>query len=121
MNRAEPFILWARQPLPAESAPMHEHQYDLQRQLWVNAATGVPMVAESCINRASQFGETSITKTREGADQSEVSSPSASQFGETSITETREGADQSEVSSPSASQFGETTLTRTHEGYDQME
>lgn len=96
MNRAEPFILWARLPIPVEPAPMHEHQYDLQRQLWINTATGVPVVGESSVNRASQFGETSIT-------------------------ETREGADQSEVSSPSASQFGETTLTRTHEGYDQRE
>jgi hypothetical protein len=94
MNGAEPFILWERQPLPAESAPMHEHRYDPQRQLWINATTGVPVVAESCAHRASQFGETSITETREGADQSEVSSLSASQFGETTMTKTHEGYDQ---------------------------
>ena len=44
-----------------------------------------------------------------------------SQFGETTLTETREGVDQPEGSTIQASQLGETTLTKTHEGADQTE
>ena len=94
--------------------------YDAGLQLWVNRQTREPIVLGDFGGRsrcASQFGETTLKKTQEGADQSDILT--CSQFGETSLTKTQEGADQSEVLCDS--QFGETTLTRTQEGSDQSE
>jgi hypothetical protein len=53
--------------------------------------------------RASQFGETINTRTREGVDQAEGTTLQVSQFGETTLTDTREGADQTEGAAPLAS------------------
>ena len=69
---------------------------------------------------ATQYGETTVTATREGLDQTDRAIQ-ASQLGETTFTRTREGADQSEAPAVQASQLGETTLTKTREGADQSE
>lgn len=116
MKINEPFILHTRVPLPLEPSPSGEHHYDYARQIWVNVTTGMPVVTENDTQQASKFGETSITETREGADQSEISTINASRFGETSCTKTAEGHDQGE--SVLASKFGETSITRAAEGHD---
>lgn len=117
-----PFILKGRRKLPPESDPSNEQVYDDYRQLWIDKKSGTPVV--SCVRtqaQPSQFGETTITETREGADQAEVATLQASKFGETTITKTMEGADQFEVTALAASRFGETTVTATVEGADQAE
>ena len=100
-----PYILLGRKKLPSESIPSPEHVYDERRQLWIDMNTGVPLV--SCMRtQASQFGETSMTETREGADQTEgaVHAPEI------------EGMVESDVLQ--ASRFGETTMTKAPEGTD---
>jgi hypothetical protein len=143
-----PFVLLGRRKLPPDSAPSPEHVYDDDRQLWIDRSSGIPLVSSMQAHaQRSQFGETTMTETREGADQSEGTTFQASQFGETTLTKTREGADQSEgaanlqashsgetihiatregvdqseITVFHASQFGETTHTRTREGTDQIE
>lgn len=116
MKIKEPFVLRKRIILPSQPSPSGEHRYDHNRQIWVNIATGNPVVNEDNTQKASRFGETSITETREGIDQTEVSALNSSRFGETSITKSNEGHDQSE--SVLASKFGETSLTRASEGHD---
>lgn len=117
-----PFILRSRRRLPPEGAPSRNEIYDRHRQLWVDRESGEPLV---CRMRArvqpSQFGETTLTETREGVDQPEAAVFDASQFGETTVTKTSEGVDQSEIALLPPSQFGETTLTSTSEGADQTE
>jgi hypothetical protein len=117
-----PFVLAARRRLPPESEPSPEHVYDEHLQLWINRTSGLPLVSEmSRQPMASQFGETTVTETREGVDQSEITTIQSTKFGETTITATAEGVDQSELTAFEASQFGETTLTKTAEGIDQSE
>jgi hypothetical protein len=107
------FVLLGRKKLPPESAPSAEQIYDNHRQLWIDKSSGVPLV--SCMRAHAQptkFGETTLTETREGADQTEGITFQASQFGETSITKTSEGADQIEKTAFQASPFGETSAGR---------
>ena len=110
-----PFVARSRKRLCAPAPAGPEHLYDGARQLWLCARTGDPLVLRHAqhsvaLLAASEFGETSLTKTIEGTDQSEGrmdgdmvlpvplgrSGLSASQFGETSFTETVEGTDQAE-------------------------
>jgi hypothetical protein len=111
-----PFVARHRTPLRSDPKAGPEHYYDPLEQLWVSADSGEPLVmrhigtARSALG-GSQFGETMMTKTSEGVDQSEgrvdedsdssgarAAAPvlSASQFGETTLTESGEGTDQSE-------------------------
>jgi hypothetical protein len=141
-----PFVLRDCRELPPEPGPSGDQEFDRRLQLWVCKESGLPLVL-SMQARDSTFGETTITETREGVDQPDTSNMSASQFGETTITRSDgEGADQpffSDLSSSQfgettrlrvtelaaqatllddlASQFGETTLTKTQEGVDQPE
>jgi hypothetical protein len=116
-----PFVLQGKIRLPPDDGPSQNERYDPGRQLWVDCASGVPLVL-SIQTRSSNFGETTLTETREGVDQSEmISTLSASTFGETSLSKTHEGIDQVEGTKVLASQFGETVLTRTSEGTDQSE
>lgn len=117
-----PFILRGRKELPAETAPAAQHVYDAHLQVWMDTKENLPLV--ECLRRnaqPTQFGETTLTDTREGADRTEVASIEASDFGETIQTRTREGVDQTESSGIQASQIGETILTKTREGVDQSE
>ena len=117
-----PFVLLGRKKLPPEGAPSPDYAYDVSKQLWIDGISGIPLVLRmQGHTQRSQYGETTITETREGADQSEGTAFLATQFGETTITATREGADQSEGTVFQMSQFGETTLTKTREGADQTE
>ena len=116
-----PFILKGATKIPAEAKRPSEHVYDPQRQLWIDNRTGVPVVTSSVGSNASRFGETAITATREGADQSEIASIHASTYGETTVTRTSEGADQTEVTALTPTQFGETIFTATVEGADNPE
>ena len=114
-----PFILKGRKKLPPEPAASSEEEYDQHRQLWVDRKSQEPLVSR--IQReieASQYGETSLTETREGADQTD-SAFHASSYGETTVTKTREGADMTEASTLDASSYGETIKTATREGADQ--
>ncbi len=123
-TRRVPLVLQQHlRSIPA-STPEAGTYYCAARQLWIRS-DGRPVVTAH--GRASDFGETSATATREGIDQTEASGELAqaatgsSDFGETTITETREGTDQAEGASLLGSDFGETTLTRTSEGVDQTE
>src|SRR5882762_4439875 len=118
-----PFVLLGRKKLPPDSAPSPEHVYDDDRQLWIDRSSGIPLVLSMQAHaQRSQFGETTMTETREGVDQSEGTTFQASQFGETTLTKTREGADQSEgAANFQASQFGETTHIASREGVDEIE
>ena len=116
-----PFILKGATKVPPETAPSPEHVYDSQRQLWIDNQTGVPLVVTNVGADASRFGETTLTETREGADQAETDCILASRYGETTLTRTVEGADQSEVAALALTRFGETTVTKTVEGADNPE
>ncbi|WP_143525952.1 hypothetical protein [Rhodanobacter sp. C05] len=117
----EPFVLKQRETLQHESEPSTNEYYDPERQLWIDAASGAPLI-QSLRGRsnASEFGETLSTESREGADQSEISSLVGSQFGETTMTKTQEGHDQTGESAL-VSNFGETVVTATSEGADASE
>ena len=94
-----PFILKKSIKLPNESGPSEGELYDRNQQLWIDLKSGEPLVR--CMQtrvQASAFGETTITETREGTDQSEAVGFTASQFGETLMTKSMEGTDQSEIS-----------------------
>lgn len=117
-----PFVLLGRKRLPPEAAPSPEEIYDDNRQLWVEKASGMPLVLRMQGHaRCSQYGETTITETREGADQSEGIALISSRYVETTHTATREGIDQTEGTVFHASPYGETTMTKTREGADQTE
>lgn len=116
-----PFVARHRKLLAASSVAGPDHRYDRLHQLWRCARTGEALVVRHAARGGaslapSEFGETTLTKTVEGVDQSEgridggcisaESDPStrpygvvASEFGETCVTETGEGHDQSERTS----------------------
>ena len=112
-----PFILRCVVAFPPETPP-ETCVYDSERQLWIDEETEVPVVLLNASGDISRYGETTITETREGADQSEIGMMRASTYGETTLTKTVEGADQGEVVTHLASRFGETTTTRAPEGTD---
>lgn len=116
-----PYILLGRKKIPPETPPAPEHVYDEDRQLWMDRSSGAPVVSSTRTRaQPTQFGETTLTCTVEGADRTEIAAQ-ASQFGETVHTRTREGVDQTEGNVLQASRIGETTLTKTREGTDQTE
>jgi hypothetical protein len=84
--------------------------------VWISKKSGLPIIL-GMQREQSEFGETTITATVEGADQSEISTLAASQFGETRVTRSEgEGTDQPAFATLSSSQFGESTkVTRTPE------
>lgn len=115
----EPFVLRARKRIPGR-VPDSSRIFDTRRQLWLFKESGLPVVSEltrPSTHERSAWGETILTKTSEGVDQSEGSQ--ASDWGETVMTETSEGIDQSET--VISSNFGETVVTATSEGLDQSE
>jgi hypothetical protein len=92
-----PYILLGRKKLPLEVALSPEHVYDEHRQIWIHKNSGMPLVCWMQTHaQPTQFGETTITETREGVDQTEGAALQASQIGETTLTKTREGVDQTE-------------------------
>jgi hypothetical protein len=119
----KPFILRAAKQIPAELGPAANQAYDAEKQIWIDTNTGEAVVSQELADPigASRFGETTITETREGADQTEVAGIQASRFGETSMTKSMEGTDQGEGTYCLSSRFGETTSTATREGIDQSE
>lgn len=119
---AVPFVLRDRRRLPPDAGPSHQHTYDDRLQLWIDNESGLPAVlCTQGQEQQSNFGETTLTETREGADQTEISDLQASRFGETTMSKTMEGTDQAENPLGLGTQFGETTLTATAEGADQSE
>ena len=71
-------------------------QLDLVKQLLPKLKkVRISLKPSFCVLRVS--GETTVTKTAEGVDQSEVTSLSPTRYGETSVTATVEGADRSEI------------------------
>jgi hypothetical protein len=116
-----PYILLGRKELPSENSPSPDEVYDESRQLWADKESGLPLVSSMQNHaQATQFGETTFTRTREGADQTE-GGVHRSRFGETTQTHTVEGIDQTEVTAIQASQWGETIITKTREAMDQSE
>jgi hypothetical protein len=146
-NTMTPFVLRDCKRLPAEPEPCSDQVFDRSLQVWISKQSGLPIIL-GMQREQSEFGETLITATVEGADQSEISTLVASQFGETTVTRSDgEGIDQPAFATLSSSQFGEstkitrvpeavgesnlfdgfssqfgeTTLTKTQEGTDQPE
>lgn len=74
---------------------MPEREYDSRQQLWLDRRTGTPLVLSDMPENASSYGETSLKKVQEGADQ--VNFVHASTYGETALTRSHEGTDQSET------------------------
>ncbi len=107
--------------MPPEGEASMECVYNPELQIWINLRSNIPIVLSCESLSPTRYGETTMTETREGADQTEVSLIQVSRFGETSFTKTFEGADQGEGAELAASRFGETTLTRTQEGADEPE
>jgi hypothetical protein len=71
-----PFAARHRTPLPPTETPARAHRYDPIQQVWVCATSGEALVVHYMKHRshpldASEFGETILTRTSEGADQSE--------------------------------------------------
>lgn len=116
-----PFLLQGAAKLPPEPMPLEHHVYDPQLQIWIDRRTGVPVVISSVDVDPTRYGETTITETQEGTDQTEIQILYASAFGETTVTRTAEGVDHSEATSLSATRFGETSVTATVEGVDMPE
>ena len=116
-----PFILKGATKMPPEAEPSSEHVYDLQRQLWIDTQTGIPVVTSNTASSSPRAGEKGMTTTRDRADQSEARSLRASTYGETTLTRTSEGVDQIEVTGLAPTRFGETTFTDTVEGVDNTE
>lgn len=114
----QPIVLQGKLAIPAAHRPSAGQVYDASRQLWINRATGIPVVIEAASARheSSRYGETTLTESREGADQSEVAAIDLSRFGETTLTRSQEGADAAE--GMSISRFGETQITATAECVD---
>lgn len=123
----EPFVLRGKKLLRGDEPPSADVDYDYCRQLWVHRASDDPLVnrlrrpvGTANFGRTQEFGETSITASKEGTDQGEVASLEASPFGETTLTRTIEGTDQLEIAL-GPTPFGETLVTATVEGIDQAE
>jgi hypothetical protein len=113
------FVLEGRRRLEPQAEPTADQAYDEHLQIWIDRRSRLPLVIAMQAQH-SRFGETTITETREGADQPEISNLLASQFGETTITRGEgEGADQAVWSDVLTSQFGETTHTAAPEGIDE--
>jgi hypothetical protein len=107
----EPLVLKERFTLPPDSEPSPSEQYDPECQVWIDMATGRPLIETlRATGGPTPFGETMTTESREGADQSEITALIASQFGETMMTKTQEGHDQT-GESPMVSTAGEITNT----------
>ena len=70
----KPFILKAAKKIPSEKSPTSGCIYDPEQQLWIEHETGIPLVLSNFPNTSTRFGETLFTETREGADQSEITS-----------------------------------------------
>ena len=93
----ELFVLKGRTRLVPDPEPTEGEKYDRVRQLWIDVATGQPLVNGWRADvQGSAFGETTLTRSREGADQTELTTLDASRFGETTLTKTFEGQDQGE-------------------------
>ena len=68
-----------------------------------------------------RFGETLLTATREGADQSESANIEVSLPHRSGGERTNESGRSPKSTSPMRIRFGETTMTETREGADQSE
>lgn len=112
-----PFVAQHRKLLLPREPAGSEHIYDTAKQLWVCSDSGEPVVLRYATgvkeSLVSQFGETTMTKTFEGVDQSEGRDSSAADSSGMSTSMSRDTL--------SASPFGETLVTETAEGTDQPE
>ena len=116
------FVLQRKTQLPDDPAPSVRERYDPTLQLWLDAESGEPIVTRERHSKTqSSFGETTLTETKEGADQSEIATLHASRFGETTLTKTQEGTDQSEGSASWTSRFGEAVNSESGDGDHQSE
>ena len=113
-----PFVAQHRKLILPREPAGSEHVYDAAKQLWVCSGSGEPVVLRHATRAkeglaASQFGETTMTKTFEGVDQSEGRGSGAADSSGMSTSVPRDAL--------SASTFGETLVTETAEGTDQPE
>ena len=122
MKNARPFILMDMIEMDRDEIPPSEHAYDSVLQLWIDLRTRTPLVSHLRENLASQFGETTLTATREGTDQTEIASTGLRALPgvlDACTAEAPSCGHKTQTQRPS--QFGETTITRTSEGVDSTE
>lgn len=106
-----------KKTIPNHVATPENAEWSTKLQLWVDSISKAPLVNRYRRSSSTNYGETVLTETNEGVDQSEIIA--GTKFGETVVTNTIEGIDQSESSM--GTEYGETILTKTHEGTDQSE
>lgn len=119
-EQSTPFVFRDADRLPTSEALDRGRSYDPKRQLWIDDETGEAWVLyqarlQQGDRSRTRYGETLITQTTEGIDESE--GVQATEVGETMITRTSERPDESEA--VGASEFGETLITKTSEEPDQ--
>ena len=116
-----PFILKGATKIPDEEAPTEGQLYDSELQLWIDTRTGVPLVSAAVATKACEPDKECAEEYLVNSDSARTPPMTASQFGETLLTRTSEGVDQSEATAFSASPFGETGHTATVESVDNPE
>lgn len=116
-----PFILKGATKIPDEDAPTEGHSYDSDLQLWVDTRTGVPLVSAAVATKDCELRKAHAEEYLVNTDSAPARPMKASPFGETLLTRTTEGIDQSEATAFSASPFGETLHTATAESADNPE
>lgn len=118
-DKMKSLILKGAVQLPVESKPPSNHVYDYERQIWIDTIRNEPVIFQISQQMATRFGETMITETREGVDQSEIAS----------LDITSHSTSEVDIQNPNscisfqfeATRFGETTITKTAEGVDVVE
>ena len=116
-----PFILEGATKIADEDVPTKEQVYDTRVQLWIDTRTGVPIVSPTVATNVSGTDNDRVEEGLVDEDSAYTPCMRASEFGETSLTKTSEGIDQSEVTDFCASPFGETLHTATVESVDNPE
>lgn len=116
-----PFILREAITLPPSVDPPIEHIYDQTLQLWIDSQTGIPVVSLEGATAATRHGETLLTATREGADQSESATIDVPVPHDATGTRTNDRGRSAEAHSLTATRYGETAMTETREGADTSE
>lgn len=117
----KPFILDGAIAIPSDENPSQSYIYDMDLQLWVDKENMTPLIDSYTAGEATLYGETILTDTVEGADQSEIAStiPTSRDCLADTFLNNHTAPEKKTLSRPT--QFGETLITKTAEGVDTSE